>query len=535
MNILPRLLVVLCACQVLSFSDADAAVRRFAVAVGNNEGTSSLHALFFAEDDATKMKEVLVSSGGYQPDDVILLLGRKRNDLFRAMVGVRGEIALARERGEETLFIFYYSGHANEKRLQLGRTWVTYDELDELLERTGANVRLAFLDACQSGAMTRSKGGTHAPSFVFDITERLGASGQVVITSSTRDEASQESDEIGGSYFTHFLTSALVGASDDDGDELVTLAEVYRYVYHETVFRTSSTRSGTQHPTYEWDLAGKGDVVLADLSASRSTLSFPDGTFGTYAIFNQNQRMFVAEIELDGQGRNLALRPGSYLVQRRFPSHLEVARLDLCDGATVVVRESDFEAVEYEDDLAKGIIDKRIRQAIMPRLSLHLLAGLRRFSDETIDREYLPATPFAGARARFTWRDGRWASVDMGSGMYATTLQIDGLDYNVPVTVSSTTFGLSAGYATPRLQLDLVGGAGIRVAGAYFRRDFNHQDLAGQDVFSISPGLLAWVGWHPGRIETEVELRLQYLPYLLDERETGLAFSEASLSFGYRF
>ena len=44
---------------------------------------------------------------------------------------------------------------------------------------------------------------------------------------STSSDASQESDEIGGSYFTHYLVSGMRGAADANGDQLVTLAEVY--------------------------------------------------------------------------------------------------------------------------------------------------------------------------------------------------------------------------------------------------------------------------------------------------------------------
>lgn len=512
---------------------AGAEIRRFAILAGNNEGSPGMHPLYFAEDDASKMGQVLVEVGGYNADDVRYVLGGSRNDLLSALVGVRGDISLARERGYETLFVFYYSGHADENRLHLGRSWITYDELDDLLERTEADVRLAFLDACQSGAMTRSKGGTLAPSFVFDITEKLGASGQVIITSSSGDEASQESDEIGGSYFTHFLTTALVGAADDDGDELVTLDEAYRYVYHETIYRTATTRSGAQHPTYEWDLAGKGDVVLADLSAARSTLAFTPRLQGIYAIFDQSRRMFVAEVELYGESRDLALRPGPYLIQKRYPSHLEVARVHLADGARIFVDQLEFEAVEYEEDLAKGAIEERLRKARMPRLSVRAMVGQRRFADDTVDASYLPATPVAGAALRFNWRDGRWAQADLLSGARTTSLTFEEFDYAVPVALTSSTFGLSAGYATaPRL---FRLGGGLRLAGAYFRRDFIEEDQDPQDIFSVSPGWTVWGGMNYERVELELELRGQYLPYHLDDRTKGLNFHELFLTFGYRF
>lgn len=520
---------------LFGLGQAEAGVHRFALAVGNNEGKDARSTLVFAEDDARKVREVLVSVGGYQPGDVELLLGEKRNDLLEALARVRTEVAQAAARGDETLFLFYFSGHGDGTRLQLGTTWVTYEELETLLDRTGADVRLAFLDSCQSGAMTRSrtKGGVRTPSFVFDVTERLGTTGQVIITSSSGDEASQESDEIGGSYFTHFLASALVGAADADDDQRVTLGEAYQYVYHETVYRTASTRAGTQHPTYEWDLAGKGDVVLADLTEARATLRFPAGMVGSFAIFDHDRRMFVAEVELDGEPRDFALRPGEYLVQRRYPSYLEVARVDLPEGGWAEVRDGQFSAIEYEDDLAKGAIDRRLERSQLPRLSVRIMAGQRAFTDKTVKASYLPDSPFGGAGARFGWRDGRWIAADLLSGAILADLSFEGLDYTVPILETSTTLGVSAGYATRPARFQT--GGGLRIAGAWFRRDFTASDMEGQEIFSVSPGLAGWVGWHPGRLELDLEFHLQYLPYHLDDRLTGLAFTEGFLTFGYRF
>ena len=253
-----------------------AGVARFAVVVGNNEGHQETEPLIFAESDAQKVHGLLTELGGIDPERARLIQGGTRSQVLHALGDVNDAVEMARARGDQTVVVFYYSGHADDRELHLGRHWLRYDELEQLLAKSDADVRIALLDACQSGSMTREKGATRAPSFVFDLGERIDAHGQVIITSSAADEASQESDEIGGSYFTHFLASALTGAADDDGDRRVTLSEAYRYVYRETVYRTSSART-TQHPTYSWELQGRGDVVLADLSGGVAPLVFPAG------------------------------------------------------------------------------------------------------------------------------------------------------------------------------------------------------------------------------------------------------------------
>ena len=476
---------------------------------------------------------MLTSSGGYDTDDVRVLLNERRNDLMDAMVQVREDIQRARSEGDETLFLFYYSGHGDDTRLHLGSSYVTYEVLDGLIERTGADVRLAFLDACQSGAMTGTKGGTRAPSFVFDLAERLGAAGQVVITSSSSDEASQESDEIGGSYFTHFLTSALMGAADHDTDQRVTLAEAYQYVYHETVYRTAGTRTGTQHPTFEWDLAGKGDVVLTDLSVARSTLIFPEGMFGSYAIFDRAQRMFVAEVDMKGQERRLSLHPGMYLVQRRYPTHLEVARVRMDEGGDFRMSDAAFDAVEYEEDVARGTIEKKIRQANLPRLAIRLNAGVLRAVDPTVEAAYMPILPSGGAGARFTWRSGSWVGADFVMGSGRSSLVLEDFDYEMPMSVTGGLIGAWGGWASRPRRFQFGFGGGL--SAVYFQRSFPETSLSTQDLVSVAIGGTGWAGWHPGRFELDLELRQFFVPYQLDDIDQWMRFNELRLSFGYRF
>lgn len=512
---------------------AHAGVRRFAVIVGNNEGEAANRTLYFAEQDAKKVDALLTTLGGVDGGDRTLLLGRTRNELLHAMADVRGPIADARAAGDQTVLYFYYSGHADDRQLQLGRSWVTWPELEALLTQSGADVRVAFVDACQSGTLTRSKGGTMAPGFVFDVAERLDSTGTVIITSSTGDEASQESNEIGGSYFTHFLASALSGTADEDGDGRVSLGETYRYVYHETVYRTSSTRGGAQHPTYEWDLAGSGDVILTELERAGSTLVFPANNAGTFAIFDVDRRMFVAEVQVGSGERRVSVRPGRYQIQERFPTWLAVADLTLQAHDTVAVTTDRFRRGEYEDDVAKGAISAEIRRAKLPRVAVHGMIGGRGFLDSTFQAEYFPSSPSAGVEVRFNYRDNRYWSLDLDGGAGAGELSIPDVSYAVPVTVGSATFALGLGFETNPTWFQL--GGGLHLEAVALTRTFPDSDVDPQALFTIAPGGQFWLGWHPGRFELELQLRSHWLPYLVEGRDQGLADSELLLGIGYRF
>ncbi len=519
---------------VLLGAVAFADVQRFAVVVGNDEGALGDARLYFAEQDARKMQGVLSELGGVSLMNTRALYGKSRADLMKVMSELRGPIASARQNGNQAVLYFFYSGHADDTALHLGRTTVGWDELTSLLDLSGADVRVAFVDACQSGSMTRRKGGKPAPSFVFDLQERLDARGSVIVTSSGTDEASQESDEIGGSYFTHYLASGLSGNADDDEDGRVTLTEAYRYVYHETVLRTSASRSGTQHPTQDWDLSANGEVVLTELGrANTGTLTLPATNPGTFSIFDLDRRMYVSQVEVQSADRRIALRPGRYLVQERLPSHLAVAEVQLAAKAAVTVDASRFKSGEYEQDVAKGSIDATIRAAKRPKLALHLLVGARGFSDPEIQAGYFPTTGALGLEGRFGWRDGKYLSADFLAGSGTGQLSIDGLGYPVPVDLDSATFGAGAGWRTPEFVVQA--GGGLHLEAFWLRRRFPDAGVSDQELFTVAPGLAGWVGLHPGQFEIDLQLRVHYLPYVVDGRDDGMGFSELALAFGYRF
>ena len=104
-------------------------------------------------------------------------------------------------------------------------------------------MRIAVFDACQSGSMTRTKGARRVPAFEIETDATRAAKGLVILTSSASDEDSQESDLLGGSYFSHHLASALLGDADRSGDGRVSIAEAFGYAYDRTVaevwFRTA--------------------------------------------------------------------------------------------------------------------------------------------------------------------------------------------------------------------------------------------------------------------------------------------------------
>lgn len=316
---------------------AAAETRRVAIVVGNNAGSSNLQPLRYAESDAGKFARVLVELGDVSADDVMLLQGRHVADLERAITDAKERVAaFKRVPDSRTVLLFYFSGHSDGESIELGGENLPYGRLKAMLLGTGADLRVAIVDACKSGAGFREKGGRLAENFVIKLSDTLVASGEAFITSSAADESALESNEVMGSYFTHNLISGLRGAADSSGDKLITLAEAYRFAYDRTVSATSVLPIGVQHPSYDFRLSGQGELVLASLVKPSATLVMPEGS----------ERSLVTDVARDqvvvelppGPIREVALSPGQYGVRLMKGGQSYGGRISLADGARRIVR-----------------------------------------------------------------------------------------------------------------------------------------------------------------------------------------------------
>jgi hypothetical protein len=295
--------------------EASASERRLAIVVGNDVGGGERPALRYAAKDAAKMARVLEDLGHFAAGDVRLRQGQSLADL-RATFSEMKELVAATKRHDprsRALLLFYFSGHSDGAALELGQERFPIAEVRESLRQTGADVRLAILDACHSGAAIGVKGGKKSSG--FDITQ-LGLpalSGEVFLSASRADELALESHEIEGSFFTHHLVSGLRGAADADRNALVTLEELYRHASASTSSAAAGTLFGGQTPAYDYRLVGHGDLVLADLRETNQTVMVPAG-FDRVLFVRQPSGIVEVEAGL-GPSLLVALPVGDYVLR----------------------------------------------------------------------------------------------------------------------------------------------------------------------------------------------------------------------------
>ncbi len=330
-------------------STAEAATHRFAVVLGNNAGSGARPSLRYAEADAHKMARVLVELGEVPEEQVFLLNGRGVADVEAAVARVRAQIAqIHASPDDRAVLLFYFSGHGDGEALELGRERLSYGSLRAMLSGSGADLKVAIIDACRSGSAVLEKGGKPAPAFTIRLTEQATARGEVFITSSAASENALESSEVKGSFFTHNLVSGLRGAADVSGDRLVTLSEAYRYAYERTVSATALTPSGAQHPNYDYRLSGQGELVLSSLVRSTSTLLLPDGAERAL-VTDVTRDQVVAEL-LPGGAREIALPAGIYGLRLLRGGEAYGGRFRVDEGARYALRWEDVERLSLPKD-----------------------------------------------------------------------------------------------------------------------------------------------------------------------------------------
>lgn len=514
---------------VLLLATALAGDLRLGLFVGNDHGAASQDPLLFATSDARKMRDRFVETGGISQDNAVLLIDESRHDVVEALRGLRLKVERAEAAGDDSLVIFYYSGHGDANGLQMGTSSLVHDELRDLLDATSAEVRIAILDACQSGAAVRQKGAVRGPAAALAVDiDRVR--GTAFLTSSAANEFSQESAEIGGGFFTHYLHTALAGAADLDADGLVSLAEAYAFVHTETAFSTREAAE-QQTPTFDLDIVGSGDVWLTSLDADTARISFPGDMSGTYAVWDDSRRRYVAEVE-GSNPSTVAVATGVYYVQHRLPAFVEQARYVVRDGESLMVQPQDFGAVAYQDTASRGPLARQVRRAKMPDLQLQAVVGGRGFGNNVARNQYLPAHAIAGVRARWLRDSGPYFDIDIlggGAGSSVTLPQVGSLD----VSVQSTSVGAGIGFATkPNI---IRAGIGARAELITFARHFPDGEAEPQSLFRPSFGVEPWAGIHHGRFSFDLGLACLLLPTWLDDRTNWPLYGELTARTGIRF
>jgi hypothetical protein len=324
--------------------------RPIAVLVGANAPPPGRQRLRYAETDAQLMADTLVRTGRFARSDVHVLLEPRPAEILAALDDVARDATA--ERREEPLLVFYYSGHSDGQQLFPHGEALALSELRAHIERSSARVRIAILDACRGGAWTGTKGLTLGPALDAIDLLNVETEGTALVSSSSGIENAHEAAVYGGSFFTHHLAAGLLGAADQSGDGNVTLQEVFAYAKERTVRDSARMALTTQHPSFEIELRGRQDIVLASLGSARSSLELTQ----RHPLEVVHVASGVTLLEtLPEQGTvHLALPAGRYVVRRVNAGEVYSAEVEVEPGKMLRLDEAELGVSSGERLASKG-------------------------------------------------------------------------------------------------------------------------------------------------------------------------------------
>lgn len=347
------LVLIISSIVFASENNESLSVERYALYVAANNGGAERDILKYAASDAKKLMEAMQEIGGINQDNSVILVEPKITDVENALQSFATTINQKKSNARRTEFIFYYSGHSDENALLLGEESYGYSQLKADINSVPSDIHVVMLDSCFSGNFIRAKGGSRQKSFLVDDSSVV--SGHAYLSSSSESEASQESDLIQSSYFTHALITGLRGAADSSGDNKVSLNELYYYAFNETLSQTEQSTIGTQHPSFDITLVGSGDLILSDISTAESILVLDSDLLGTVYIRNEKTGQLISEVKKSSANViPLALEAGTYNITLIQSEQTLGASVKLKAGKSVYLSAKKFKKIDTKDGRARG-------------------------------------------------------------------------------------------------------------------------------------------------------------------------------------
>lgn len=208
--------------------------------------------LNYAHSDARKLRDTLIATGGFEPEDISLLV-TDVEDLEPTRDKVIDILAGLSEEEQPELLLFFFSGHGfssssqDEDYLLLSNsnlkvpelTSLSISDLLKLLRQSLSKFLVLFIDACRDAHDSK---GVARLNKIGQST--LNVRGAVTFCSCESGQLSYEHPELEAGLFTYVLLKAL----SDDG-KCVTVGEVDEYLRREAPLL--SRRLGRRRQTPE--------------------------------------------------------------------------------------------------------------------------------------------------------------------------------------------------------------------------------------------------------------------------------------------
>ncbi len=239
-------------------------VKIWAVIVGVGK-YSAMPSLKFSDDDAYRFYSFLRSpEGGALPESQISVLVDESATRESILAEMRKNFLRA---DANDVVMLYFSGHGLEGCFlpvdyDGYNNKLRHDEIKNIFKQSKAKHKICLADACHSGSL--NSGGLAAKSPVAVSLARYyqafenADGGIALLMSSKSEELSLEDHGLRQGVFTYYVLQGLKGTADNNNDQLVTIRELYRYVYT----KVRDYTAGAQNPVLTGDFDDAMPVAL---------------------------------------------------------------------------------------------------------------------------------------------------------------------------------------------------------------------------------------------------------------------------------
>lgn len=217
-------------------SEASRSVKIWAVVVGVGRYTA-MPSLKFTDDDAYRFYSFLKSpEGGALPDNQITVLVDEAATRQNILGSMRQYFLRA---DENDVILLYFSGHGLEGCFlpvdyDGFNNKLRHEEIKQVFQQSKAKHKLCIADACHSGSLNygiASKGPTQVSLQRYYQAFEDSEGGIALLMSSKAEELSLEDHGLRQGVFTYYVLQGLKGRADNNSDYLITIKELYHYVY----------------------------------------------------------------------------------------------------------------------------------------------------------------------------------------------------------------------------------------------------------------------------------------------------------------
>jgi hypothetical protein len=319
-------------------AQAQKAVQKVAIVVGANKAPAGRNALRYAHADAKALAQVLRGVGEFPAASVHTLLEPEPAAVLALLDAQIAQLG----RAPESMILFYYSGHADTEALYPSGQALLLSELRKRLDNPAVTVRLGVIDSCRGGGWTGTKGLNEVETFDLNGAMTLNNAGSVLIASSSGLEDAHESEQLGGSFFTHHFNAALRGAADKNRDSKVSVTEAFEYAKALTIRDTARASVSPQHPSFRMNLSGRQDLPLASLERGDSWMALKQD-MGPLEVVHLQSGLVLLELHPGQRELRVAVPPGRYLVRRREGNKMFAKEYTVIAQGTTQVNEAQLE------------------------------------------------------------------------------------------------------------------------------------------------------------------------------------------------